>query len=791
MNSPHPTTPVTRPTLTTEEWRRVFELYDGGAEGEVGGDEPEAIRTALAYLRNTRMRNAPETREFESVANSMASSVLGLSEPVRGATLGRYRLIEPIAQGGMGSVWRGERSDGLVSQNVAIKLLGSLAISRQARARFIREGELLAKLNHPNIARLHDVGLTEDGQRFLVIELIDGEDITAFCRGKTREETLAVFRQLLSAVAYSHSQLVLHRDIKPANVLVDRSGQVKLLDFGVAKLADDEGDDEGLTRSMGRALTERYAAPEQFVDDNVGTSADVFALGSLLVELLSGERIEWTHPKKEWVNASLAVALKTSLANVPDDLRAIASKATSREPAERYASVGEFDDDVARFLASEPVRARPASAWYRFTKFVRRHRGSFGAGVAAALAVVASLVFAVVQLIEARKQEQIAQTEAAKAKEIAKFTTGLFTVLDPKVASNVDRSKLTAKEILDAGRARIKTELHDQPEVRIAMLGTMVEIYGRLGDERQFTELLNEQIALAKAHYGEFHPIVYEAQSLDLWSDLYGGLYADARRKLMALDATAHERGETGAIGDERAASRLFAWARISEKEGKDTSEEVVKRYEAAIAEFIRAKSSSADFSAARASYATALVNANQLDRAVVEYSEAIAAFERAQARNSKDSNIGDLSIMLLERGKAYATLKRPIDAERDMRRSIELMIQSTDPDHVLTKEAQAELALFLHRQERRDEAWQLFARIDATAPTIVIGTRGMEFVQQVRARMLARENKFDASLDALAAAIAGWKKAENNPVELANAEQLRTRIEGMRAERKSQSPSR
>ncbi len=781
----------TRPVLSNEEWRRVFDLYDSAEADTVQKDEPEAIRTALTYLRNTRLRNAPETREFESVADSMASSLFLASDPVPGAVMGRYRLIEPIAQGGMGSVWRGERADGLVTQSVAIKLLGSLAISRQARARFIREGELLAKLNHSNIARLHDVGLTEDGQRFLVIELIDGEDIAAFCRGKTLDETLAVFRQLLSAMAYSHSQLVLHRDIKPANVLVDRAGHLKLLDFGVAKLADDEADDDGLTRSMGRALTERYAAPEQFVDDNVGTSADVFALGSLLVELLSGERIEWSHPKKEWVNASLAVSLKTSLANVPDDLRAIASKAISREPVERYASVGEFDDDVARFLASEPVRARPASAWYRFAKFVRRHRGSFGAGVAAALAVVASLVFAVVQLIEARKQEQIARTEAAKAKEIANFTTGLFTVLDPKVASTVDRSKLTAKEILDAGRARIKTELHDQPEVRIAMLGTMAEMYGRLGAAQQFTELLNEQIALAKAHYGEFHPIVYEAQSVDLWSDLYGGLYADARRKLLALDASARERGETGAIGDERAANRLFAWARIGETEGKESREEVVKRYEAAIAEFVRVKSGSADFSAARASYATALVNANQLERAVIEYSEAITAFERAQARDSKESNIGDLSIMLLERGKAYATLKRPLDAERDIRRSIELMSQSSGADHILTKEAQAEFALFLHREERRDEAWQIFARIDAAAPTVVMGTRGMEFVQQVRARMLARENKFDASLDALGAAIAGWRKAENNPVQLANAEQLRTRIEGMRAARESQSPNR
>lgn len=786
-----PSATTTRPTLTTEQWRRVFELYDRAAEEGVGEGETEEIRAALAYLRDTRMRNAPETREFESVANSVATSVLGLQEPAIGATLGRYRLLSPIARGGMGSVWRGERADGLYAQNVAIKLLGSLAISQQARARFIREGELLAKLNHPNIARLHDVGLTEDGQRFLAIELIEGEDISAHCKEKSLNETLAVFRQLLSAVVYSHSQLVLHRDIKPANVLVDRAGQVKLLDFGVAKLADDEADDDGLTRSMGRALTERYAAPEQFLDDNVGTSADIFALGSLLVELLSGEKIEWSHPKKEWVNGSLAVTLKTSLANVPEDLRAIATKATSREPGERYASVGEFDDDVARFLASEPVRARPASAWYRFAKFVKRHRGSFGAGVAAAIAVVASLVFAVIQLIEARKQEQIAQTEATKAKEIAKFTTGLFTVLDPKVASNVDRTKLTAKEILDAGFARMKTELQDQPEVRIAMLGTFAEMYGRLGDEKQFIESLNEQMALAKAHYGEFHPIVYEAQSNDVWSDLYGAKYEDARRKLEALDASAKDRGEVGAIGDERAAVRLFAWARLHEGEGRETTEQVLRRFEAAVKEFERVKSNSPDASAARASFATGLFNANQLERAATEYTRAIGALEKAQASRAKDFNVGDLSISLMQRGRVYAALKRPAEAEKDIRQSLSLMSQSAGEQHILTKIAQAELALFLHREERRAEAWQQFDVIDATAPSIIIGTRGVPYIDQIRARMLAREGKFEASLAALDAAIAGLEEAKDNPNDLAQARELRIRIEGMKANQPGQSPKR
>lgn len=773
-----PSATTTRPTLTTEQWRRVFELYDRAAEEGAGDGETEEIRAALAYLRDTRMKNAPETREFESVANSVATSVLGLQEPAIGATLGRYRLLSPIARGGMGSVWRGERADGLYAQTVAIKLLGSLAISQQARARFIREGELLAKLNHPNIARLHDVGLTDDGQRFLAIELIEGEDISAHCKEKSLNETLAVFRQLLSAVAYSHSQLVLHRDIKPANVLVDRAGQVKLLDFGVAKLADDEADDDGLTRSMGRALTERYAAPEQFLDDNVGTSADIFALGSLLVELLSGERIEWSHPKKEWVNGSLAVTLKTSLANVPEDLRAIATKATSREPGERYASVGEFDDDVARFLASEPVRARPASAWYRFAKFVKRHRGSFGAGVAAAIAVVASLVFAVIQLIEARKQEQIAQTEATKAKEIAKFTTGLFTVLDPKVASNVDRSKLTAKEILDAGRERIKTELRDQPEVRLELLGTLAEMYGRLELGNEFESLNNERIALARERYGEHHPIVYEARSNDYWSDIYSGNYKRAIGIIDDLDASAQARGERGNKGDERAAIRLHGRAEALALSASESGEPLIARYRAALRAFETAEVVSPDHAAAIANYGRALVQVGDPRASLEQYDRALAMIEKVRANKSHTLNEGDTFLMMRGRGRALQEMGRFGEAEQAFRAAIDLASKSSGPDHVLTKQLRGDLAWLLHSMDRRDEAWREIAAVDASEAPRSSNINGLEQVRVHRARMLLAEAKFAEARVQVAIAIERWKKAGTNPLRLRDAETLLASID-------------
>ena len=230
-----------------------------------------------------------------SAIASISQALLAGARLEPGQRCGNYRLIEPIGQGGMGSVWRAERVDGLYQSQVAVKLLGSLALSAHARARFAREGELLARLTHPHIARLLDAGLTDDHQRFLVLELVAGQDITAFVKAAALDQRaiVALFRQVLAAVAFAHSQLVVHRDIKPGNVMVTTEGQVKLLDFGVAKLLDSDEAEDNLTRVVGAAYTEAYAAPEQLRGDAVGTAADVFSLGGLLHQLLLDKTPKW------------------------------------------------------------------------------------------------------------------------------------------------------------------------------------------------------------------------------------------------------------------------------------------------------------------------------------------------------------------------------------------------------------------------------------------------------------------------------------------------------------------
>jgi eukaryotic-like serine/threonine-protein kinase len=786
VTSPAPYLP--RPRLTTEQWQRVFVLVE--AAEDAGDIDDPAVAEAVAFFRSKKFANAPETGSFVGIANAL----VGAHALATGHRCGNYALVEPIGRGGMGSVWRAQRIDGLYEQDVAVKLLGSLALSSQARARFAREGELLARLSHPNIARLIDAGVTADGQRYLVLDWVRGVDIRTYCNDKSVREILCLFRQLLSAVAFAHAQLILHRDIKPGNVLVDDSGQVKLLDFGVAKwLVEDQhaADIESLTRMAGAAYTEAYAAPEQVLDLPVGVAADVFSLGSLLIELLTRERIEWSIPKRQWQNADRSVRLITSVANLPRDLRMIVEKAVLPLAENRYASVAEFDEDLRRFLDEEPIRARTLSRRYVLTKFVARHRAAVAFGSLAVAATVSSLFFALYQLREAREHERLSSVEAAKANAISNFTTSLFTVLDPKVASPIDRSKLTAKQILDMGRERIRTELHDQPETRLALLGTLAEMYGRLEFESEFESLNNERIALARERFGEHHPVVYDARTTEYWSDIYRGNYAKANAIITALDADANARGERGERGDERAAIRLHGLAEIQSLSAAESGAALLARYRAALSAFEYAQSVSPEHAAAIANYGNAFLRVSDPGNALVQYDRALAMMEHARESKSYVINEGDVFLSLRGRGKALQALNRSAEAEIAFRRAIDLSEKSSGAAHVLTKQLRGDLAHLLHTMNRRDEAWREMAAIDATRMPQTSNTTGLDHVRVLRARMLLAESKRDEARELVIASIDSWRKAGNNPLRLREAETLLAEIDAAQSEKANQSPNR
>ena len=382
--------------------------------------------------------------------------------------------------------------------------------SDEVLSRFSRERRILARLEHPHIARLLDGGATEDGRPYFVMELVEGEPITDYCRSRSLavEPRLELLQDCCDAVAAAHRNLVVHRDLKPSNVLVTKSGEVKLLDFGIAKLLgpDDTGESAAETRTEHRLLTPAYAAPEQILGEPVTTATDVWALGALGYELLTGNASAETRgarrdgargrrlaedvkekPSQRVAREQLP-ALPFASPTEGDrrrlerrlrgDLDTILLAALRREPERRYASVTALGGDLRRHREGQPVKARPDTFGYRLSKFVRRNR----VGVAAAVLVLASLVAGLAAAAwQAKRAEASAKTAAAaarRAEAVKEFLIGLFEVADPEQASG---GSVTASELLDQAGKRLQTELASEPDIQADLLEAIARIDKGLG----------------------------------------------------------------------------------------------------------------------------------------------------------------------------------------------------------------------------------------------------------------------------------------------------------------------
>jgi eukaryotic-like serine/threonine-protein kinase len=406
---------------------------------------------------------------------------------LEGQVLGAYTLRSPIGQGGMGTVWRAERSDGRYEGVVAVKLLNASLIGRDGEGRFRREGSVLARLRHPHVARLIDAGVSPGGQPYLVLEHIDGERIDRYCdgRGLGVEARVRLFLDVLAAVAHAHANLVVHRDIKPSNVLVASDGQVKLLDFGVAKLLEADGgtDVTALTREGASALTPEYAAPEQLTGGTVTTATDVYSLGVLLYVLLSG-----VHPagRETSTPAELIKAIvdtepaRVSEAAVSEKLRRalrgdldnIVARALRKLPSERYASAEAMADDLRRYLEHRPVSARPDSMAYRARKFAARNRLALAAATVVVLALVAGTTVAVWEARTAARQRDRALVQLQRAEATNDLTSFLLSEATPSGGRPITNAELLAR-----GEALVERRFADDPTLRVDMLLTLADQY--------------------------------------------------------------------------------------------------------------------------------------------------------------------------------------------------------------------------------------------------------------------------------------------------------------------------
>ncbi len=411
------------------------------------------------------------------------------------ARVGHFRLLRLLGRGGMGAVHLAERDDGTYRQEVALKILRRGLDTDEILARFRRERQILAGLNHPGIARLIDGGATDDGRPYLVMEHVDGVPLTDYAENQqlTTAACLDLLIQACDAVGYAQRRLVVHRDLKPANILVTSSGVVKLLDFGVAKLLTDDaemvGDDlRTLTGEGVRLLTPAYAAPEQMAGEPVTTATDVHALGILMHELLAG------HP----TNGELAN---------------IVAMATREEPDLRYASAVELGDDLRRYARGEVILARPATVRYRFEKFARRRRAEIGVAAAIFLLLVAGMAGTTWQAHRAAR-------EAIRAGEITAFLVNLFDASDPDASGGENP---TARELLGRGAARIRDRLADDPDTRAQLLNVLGDLHTKLGDYEAARPLLQESLDIRRGQSDRsaLRSGIYRLATVDIHLGLY------------------------------------------------------------------------------------------------------------------------------------------------------------------------------------------------------------------------------------------------------------------------------
>jgi serine/threonine protein kinase len=459
-------------TLTPEQWRNLSPYLDEMLE--LGPEKRESWLQSLnekdAEMASTLQTLLAEQRQLQGEA-FLESSLPRFSPGLAGQTLGAYTLISQIGQGGMGTVWLAHRSDGRFERQAAVKFVSIALAGVSGEERFKREGSIVGRMTHPNVAELLDAGVSPGGQPYLVLEYVDGVAIDRYCDQHKLEinSRIRLFLDVLAAVAHAHANLIIHRDIKPTNVLVTAEGKVKLLDFGIAKLLQGEGQTGAptlLTREGGSAMTPEYAAPEQLANQPVTTATDVYSLGVLFYLLLTGKHPAGPGPyspatlikavlESEPPRPSDAAAEDEDAArnrsSTPEKLRrqlrgdldTIIGKMLKKNPSERYSSVSAVANDLSRYLDDEPIGARPDSFWYRARKFVLRNRAPVVAGASALVLVIASLSAG---LYLANQQRKVAEQRFAQVRQLA----NKFIDLDNNLASWQGSTKVRMQMVSDS-----------------------------------------------------------------------------------------------------------------------------------------------------------------------------------------------------------------------------------------------------------------------------------------------------------------------------------------------------
>ena len=702
-----------------------------------------------------------------------------------GTRVGVYRLTKLLGQGGMGAVYLAERDDAQYRQEVALKLIRPGLHTADVVTRFRVERQILARLQHPNIARLLDGGMTEEGLPYLVMEYVAGTPLTQYCDAHRLPiaERLQLFQTVCQAVQFAHRNLIVHRDLKPSNILVTADGTVKLLDFGIAKLLSPQANDPHTapTRTGLQVLTPEYASPEQIRSEPITTASDVYALGVLLYELLTGRRphdvrgcspsemervICETTPHRpsavvaqsdedaghasETISQARGLSADKLQRRLTGDLDTIVLKAMHTDRARRYASAEQLRRDIERHLAGLPVQARPDTWRYRAQKFVRRHR----AGVAAAALVVLALLVGIAgtawQAQRAARQAQIAgaerdraRAEAAKAKEVSAFLIDLFTVTDPSEAQG---TTLTAEDLLARGAERIDTELADQPTVQATMMDVMGQVYRNQGRYDEAQALLERALTIRQETLGPAHEDIAESlTSLGILLHYQGRFDAAAPRYRAALAMRQELLGEQ----HEDVASALNNLGTLFHHQGKLDSAETYYRQALASRQALGQE--------ATAEGAVNLSNVAMVRKYRGDYAAADSLLRRALAiqRSVLGDQHPELANTLNNLGTTLVARNDLGDAEKSLREALAIRRTVLPTTHPQIASSLNNLAAVLERQGKLSEAESFYREslalkrqiLDDAHPSVATSLNNLGLVLQAQGKLTEAQPMLEESL--------------------------------------------
>ena len=621
-----------------------------------------------------------------------------------GRMVGPYLLVRELGEGGMGVVFLAEKADGHPKRRVALKLPKAELYSKQFLARFDREREILAGLNHPNIASLYDAGVSEE-QPYLVLEFVDGKPITEYCDSHSLriEQRLELFIQVLTAVQYAHGRLVIHRDLKPSNIFVTSQASVKLLDFGTAKIfRAEEAIGGDITVAGVSALTPNYASPEQLEAQAVTTATDIYSLGVVLFELLSGQRpfqrrkisghelaAETASLRSVTIEARDAelrsANVKSIKRQLSGELNAVVSKAMCREPRDRYATADALAQDLRRYLAGEPVTAGSFGAGHRFVKFLGRHRIASTATALVSIALVTALLVVLWAL-------RSAKLEARRSAASEQFLEDIFRANSKDGEDPVRARQTTARQLLDIGAQKIGSELGDAPEAKLKMLSTLEQLYDDLGLHEQAVKLGWQAVGMARSIYGSG-----SSEVAPYLLDLGGSMHASQSvgQRLATLQ-------EADRILDARRDYSSATRAALDGRLGEHYQSSDLKKAEGYLKESIRIYRELGDKDAlAWELYQSAIVNdqGGKTEQALSAMNEAIPI-----ALTNKGSAHSGLPQFYATRAELRQELLNFRDAEKDFRFAFQESQKASGADHVDTIETEMRLGQFLFYSSRPSE---------------------------------------------------------------------------------------